>query len=468
MNISLEKVIRKFYPGASDSFVSLARSLSEFLLITIVVIEIGCLIYQNVNTLLISALEKSVTKSVRTVAFGINSQFSQEITELKTRARLLSNSSIDARELLAANTSMYKGGRLMGIVSRDGSLTYGDYPKGLTIEELTTAFYGDSLIKYKKKYGLFFVVPTRINGEPAALCERYDDETMRQKFRALSYNGDGTVILQNSVDDWTIITSGAVFANAYKELDDGWAKLKERYINSNGVPLKDAGAIYYRFHNDGYFLYFATVNEKYHFSVVGCAPWESVAVGIDYIYYVILITVGITIILLVSTARYILKARESRNLKREKILADSANRAKSEFLSNMSHEIRTPINAILGMDEMILRECKDESILEYARNLQNAGANLLSLINDILDFSKIEAGKMEIIPTEYEVSTFLNDLVNMLSPRATQKGLEFIVETEEKIPSVLLGDEVRLKQIAVNILTNAIKYTEHGFAILNR
>lgn len=143
-------------------------------------------------------------------------------------------------------------------------------------------------------------------------------------------------------------------------------------------------------------------------------------------------------------------------------IADSANEAKSKFLANMSHEIRTPINAVLGMDEMILRECDDKEILTYAENIKVAGGTLLGLINDILDFSKIEAGKIEIIPVDYDLSSVINDLVNMIATRADEKGLELKLEIDKDIPKFLNGDEIRIKQVITNILTNAVKYTEKG------
>ena len=144
----------------------------------------------------------------------------------------------------------------------------------------------------------------------------------------------------------------------------------------------------------------------------------------------------------------------------EKAIAES--QAKSAFLSNMSHEIRTPINAVLGMNEMILRECKDESILEYSASIKTAGDTLLGLINDILDFSKIEADKMEIVPVEYELSSVLNDLVNMVRTRAEAKDLELKLDFDSSTPNLLFGEEIRVKQIITNILTNAVKYTEKG------
>lgn len=145
--------------------------------------------------------------------------------------------------------------------------------------------------------------------------------------------------------------------------------------------------------------------------------------------------------------------------------AIAASEAKSTFLSNMSHEIRTPINAILGMNEMILRECSDSDIIAYSDSIQTAGNTLLGIINDILDFSKIEAGKMEIIPVDYDLASVLNDLVNMIQTRIDEKGLLLELDFDRHIPGLLHGDEVRIKQVITNILTNAVKYTEKGTII---
>ena len=140
----------------------------------------------------------------------------------------------------------------------------------------------------------------------------------------------------------------------------------------------------------------------------------------------------------------------------------AASQAKSAFLANMSHEIRTPINAVLGMNEMILRESTDTTILGYATNIKIAGANLLSIVNDVLDFSKIEAGKMELLPDNYEASSLIIDLVNMTRERAQNKGLKYELDISSELPKTLYGDSVRIKQCILNLLTNAIKYTKEG------
>lgn len=156
----------------------------------------------------------------------------------------------------------------------------------------------------------------------------------------------------------------------------------------------------------------------------------------------------------------------SRELEEKVQEADSASRAKGMFLSRMSHEIRTPINAILGLDEMILRESREEAIQGYASDIKSSGRTLLSIINDILDFSKIEAGMMEIIPAPYDLRQMILDITNMTEERAASKGISLLVEVEESMPHLLTGDEVRIKQCVLNILTNAIKYTKQGYAKL--
>ena len=151
----------------------------------------------------------------------------------------------------------------------------------------------------------------------------------------------------------------------------------------------------------------------------------------------------------------------------ERRRAEAANEAKSIFLANMSHEIRTPINAILGMNEMILRENRSEHIEEYAKNIYSAGSSLLYLVNDVLDISKIESGKLEITENIYELSSLIHDCYNMIAEKAEKKGLDLIVSCNPRLPSLLKGDESRMRQVITNLLTNAVKYTEKGSITLS-
>jgi len=143
--------------------------------------------------------------------------------------------------------------------------------------------------------------------------------------------------------------------------------------------------------------------------------------------------------------------------------AEAASKAKSDFLAKMSHEIRTPMNAITGMAELALRENIPDAAREHIITIKQAGANLLSIINDILDFSKIESGKLEIVPSKYLFSSLVNDVVSIIRMRVVDSNLSFVVNIDCNVPNSLFGDETRIRQVLLNILSNAVKYTKKGF-----
>ncbi len=175
-------------------------------------------------------------------------------------------------------------------------------------------------------------------------------------------------------------------------------------------------------------------------------------------------------IILVGFICYVMTKLQNRFFKAENMRAKEAakkaeelTRAQNRFFSGMSHEIRTPINSILGLNELILRDqSASDEIVKDATGIQGSGKMLLALINDILDFSKMEAGSMDIVPVDYKVGEMLSEIVNMIWIRANDKGLKLNVSIDPKVPSVLYGDEVRIKQIIINLLNNAVKYTQEG------
>ncbi len=184
----------------------------------------------------------------------------------------------------------------------------------------------------------------------------------------------------------------------------------------------------------------------------------------DSAYSVILVGLLTSVLLIFLNRLYEEENELSRRQKKE---IEELNRAENRFFSSMSHEIRTPINTIIGLNEIILRGDIPEDVAENARNIQGASKMLLTLINDILDLSKIKSGKMEIVNVSYETGKVFSEIVNMIWIKAREKGLEFKLLVDPSIPSMLCGDEVRIKQVLINLLNNAVKYTSEGSVMLS-
>ena len=185
---------------------------------------------------------------------------------------------------------------------------------------------------------------------------------------------------------------------------------------------------------------------------------------IDSVLSLVIVAVMICTMIIFQNELY---RSENAVVRRQKQEIEELSRAQSRFFSSMSHEIRTPINTIIGLNELILREAVTEDVAADAGKIQAASKMLLALINDFLDMSKIQSGKMDILPAPYDVGPMLSDIVNMTWVRAKEKGIEFRLEVDQTIPAQLVGDEVRIKQILVNVLNNAVKYTQAGSVSLS-
>ena len=206
--------------------------------------------------------------------------------------------------------------------------------------------------------------------------------------------------------------------------------------------------------------------KQYQFVAIGCACFFAAGIWEVYLSYVenspyngIALCIGLILLILMAVANV---GKGILNIEKEKQVAVAASESKAQFLANMSHEIRTPINTMLGMNSMILKENTDETIAEYASNVDEAGKMLLGLVNTILDFSKIEAGKLELVNSEYSSDKMLKNVVLGVEQRTKNKGLVFESKWNN-IPQVLYGDELRIKQIFTNLLSNAVKYTDEGY-----
>ena len=233
------------------------------------------------------------------------------------------------------------------------------------------------------------------------------------------------------------------------------------YSSDEVIALRD--------YADNYVACRAKRNDVSEFTIIVASSWWNIYGNIFILTAIFLILLMICTVIVSTLIDRQLRWQDEVNakLKDASNAAMAANQAKSQFLAQMSHEIRTPINAVLGMNEMILRESKDNDILDYSANIRSAGRTLLSLINSILDFSKIEDGKMEIIPVRYDTLTLIDELVNMISERATKRGLDFLTEIDSSLPRSFYGDDMRIRQIIMNLLTNAVKYTPAGSVTLS-
>ncbi len=441
-----------------------ARAIFEFIFFTVILCGMGYLAHFQVKEMINESLKESVRKHTNTIVHSIEHEFQQEIKEMHLGASMVERGEVSVNSLINVTNALERGTENTGILRRDGSAVDGS-PKNLPdheFQELTAAFDGEDVIIYHRGQGMIFAVPINVNGEQCLFYQQYSDRDISKLFGIVSYDGEGRVTIGYKTGEFVEISQGEAgkfYSELYKK--PGFADAYVQKINIEELQNERRVVKAFEFDKTNYIIFAALIYND-DFAVFGIVKREAVAAGVDYIHIVMIGGVVTLLLILILFARYTIKNVESKELEQEKLMALKASQTKSEFLSNMSHEIRTPINAILGMDEMILRESKEPNTIEYAENLRHAGVSLLGIVNDILDFSKIEAGKMEIIPVEYHLSSLLNDLVNMIQTRAKKKNLEFKIKADEKIPSVLFGDEIRIKQIITNILTNAVKYTEKG------
>ncbi|MBP5606169.1 MAG: hypothetical protein J6X60_11630, partial [Ruminiclostridium sp.] len=352
----------------------------------------------------------------------------------------------------------------IGLLATDGSYVTGESFSMTDFPAIRSSFRGKSAISYNKDYGLMFSCPV-YHGDNIryVMCELCPNDAIDDFFSVSCFDGMGKALVLSQNDSMIIPFNnmseedvdfffGNEIASYYPELMDD---LSRSVSTARNIVTSEGD----------YYIFMADMPDT-DFFTAGFVDAGTAAEGADSIVFLvrrvfILITILFTVgsIYLVFTYG---KVRENDELIKAMTVAEEASRAKSDFLANMSHEIRTPINAILGMNELILREYDDLKLRQYAINIRNAGNTLLSIINDILDFSRIESGKMELIPIEYDLSLVIYDIASMMKPRADKKGISFIVRSNSNIPRLLYGDNIRIKQCMMNLITNAVKYTENG------
>ncbi len=440
-----------------------ARIILSFAVFVVLIVGISMIVHRKTDVLIDYEACGFVRDKVGDAANDLTLQFDSVARELEDagdlfmREKLQPSAFIDALAARDPSASIglaeYGGGTVAGA----------PLPPDMSMQ-IGYSFRGARSIRHYDGQGVLVTVPV-LQGENIryVLYKFYRSDVVIERFPLASRLGVGRIFLCEKDTGRIIIDYGGNADAGLFVSDDGTLLEIDRLMK--GIDKKGGEAFPVEALDGKYFPCGAEV-QNWEFLLVAYAERSFFAEGLSRIHLLLLWVFGLLILLFSIFTLYsfsaALDAEENKQIKEAKEEAERANQAKSAFLANMSHEIRTPINAVLGLNEMIRREANDDQIRKYSWNIKSASETLLSLINDILDFSKIESGKMEIVEAPYQLSSLLNDVVNMIRYKAEQKGLGFSLRVDDTIPDSLIGDEVRIRQVIVNILNNAVKYTQEG------
>ena len=437
------------------------KSLCVILALLATMIAVGCVLGYKMNEMLTDNIENQLTEQANLIGSQVGQSIEIQFIQLNNISNALQN--VERVENVFDAVKKEQEGISIGIVALDGEILYGAPIVSSDFTGIRKSFRGERAVSYQKGKGLMFSVPV-YSGENVkyVLYKLYDESVLRKNFGKECYGGFGQILLADTEGQIVVPFVKDTYTEEFlkdESIQNGFRIIQEK------MNISTAASTYVKYKRDKCFLFVCELSQN-GFYTVGVVPEEALSEGVMYITTLVLWVFGLLLVLFVIVGIYLFitaeKAQESEELRAAKEDAVQANKAKSEFLANMSHEIRTPINVIMGMNEMILRESEKHNIRTYSNNIKNASKNLLVLINDVLDFSKIEAGKIQLKEAEYSVKNVLQDVVVMTRYMAKEKALEFQLFVDKEIPSVLFGDLDRIRQMMINLLNNAIKYTKQG------
>lgn len=434
---------------------------AALIILGFVIVGIVCLfMWLKLNSITKTQVENHVAGYSLMMAQSIDNTFRTELDILYELTALVDIETGEIDDIFEP-----QNGVIYGVMRIDGSFAYGEELSFSDYDGFFQAVKGNPSVSTNNNK-ILFTVPV-YNGQNVryVLYKCYDTAVLERKLNIICYGGMGECFLID--DEGNIILRSL---GSESEISSLLNKDNENAIETirHSMNVNVSAAAY----GDKEMVLFAAESDYEDFYVMGIVPSKAPAGEISLVIPLVLWTFGLLWLMIVIIIVFFVgaerKAKQSEELRLAKIAAEDANRAKSDFLANMSHEIRTPMNAIVGMCELILRENDISNIVrERCVNIQNSGKSLLSIINNILDFSKIESGNMELIEDKFNISSVLEEVINMTVTRKGCKKIEIIVLADPNIPCGLIGDEVCIKQIIINLMTNAVKFTHSGAVTLS-